>query len=87
MQLPNLLLNPHPLHPLPSSRPSHPSHPSPSTSPDSTCPPSSPTTSLPTHPIISPHCRPFPPRGLLLADHRLPRHAVEDVGALRGKPF
>jgi len=86
MQLPNLLLNPHPLHPLPPSPPSPPSSPPTNTTNTPHCPPSpsSPSSPFSPHPIISPHSRPLPPRGLLLADDRLARHAVEDVRALRG---
>ena len=57
MNLPNLLLNIHPLHPL---------H----------------ILALVQLPIIT-HCRPLPPLLLFLAYHRLPRYAVEDIGALR----
>lgn len=86
MQLPNLLLDPHPLHPLPPCpRPSPSSSSSPY--PSRTSSRTTPNSPFPPHPIISPHSRTLPPRGLLLADHRLPRHAVEDVRALRGQPF
>ena len=56
MNLPNLLLNIHPLHPL---------H----------------ILALVQLPIIT-HRRPLPPLLLFLAYHRLPRYAVEDIGAL-----